>query len=100
MKTTVEMGCKSASISSDREERAETSREAITSRRAIVATVDPVIAKIKGSNPEIAMTAAIASEPTIPPNPCDSDFPYPARISLKLEYIRVDATVEPSQTPP
>jgi hypothetical protein len=44
MKTTVEMGCKSASMSSDREEKAETSREAITSRRAIVATVDPVIA--------------------------------------------------------
>jgi hypothetical protein len=38
------MGCKSASMSSDREEKAETIREAITSRRAIVATVDPDIA--------------------------------------------------------
>ena len=37
----VEMGCKSASISSDREEKAETIREAITSRRAMVATVYP-----------------------------------------------------------
>ena len=66
----------------------------------MVAAVDPVIAKINGSNPEIAITVAIASEPAIPPNPCDSDFPYPARISPKLEYIRVEATVEPSHTPP
>jgi hypothetical protein len=87
-------------MSKDREENAETIREAITRRRAIVPTVDPVIAEIKGSNPEMNITSTIASEPAIPPKPLERDFPYPARISVNFEYIRVEATVAPSQTPP
>ena len=94
------MGCKRASISSDRDEIAETSREAITISRAAVAMGEPAIDPINGRIPETAMTKTSASDPKIPPNPVDIDFPYPARISLNDVYMRVDAIVEPSQTPP
>jgi hypothetical protein len=41
-KRILEMGCKSASMSKDRDERAETIREAMMRRSAIAAAVDPV----------------------------------------------------------
>ncbi len=96
----VEMGCRSASINKDLEEIAEAIREAITRSRAIVAVVESRIANTNGSNPEMIITSAMAREPLTPPKPCDRDFPYPARISRKLEYTRVDATEDPSHTPP
>ena len=52
-------------MSKDREENAETIREAITRSRAIVPTVDPVIAEMNGSNPEMNITSTIANEPAI-----------------------------------
>jgi hypothetical protein len=94
------MGCRRASIRSDRDEKAETSREAITMSRDAVAIAEPASEPINGRIPETAITKTSASEPKIPPNPVDIDFPYPARISLKDEYMRVEAIVEPSQTPP
>jgi hypothetical protein len=94
------MGCSSASIRSDRDEIAETIREAITINRDAVAMGEPAIEPMKGRIPETAITKTSAREPKIPPNPVDIDFPYPARISLNDEYMRVEAIVEPSQTPP
>jgi hypothetical protein len=96
----VEMGCRRLSMMSEREEIEETTREVTTRSKAAVAIVDPKNEKINGSSPEMAITAASASEPKTPPNPVDIDFPYPARISLKDEYIRVEAIFEPSHTPP
>ena len=61
---------------------------------------EPAMAPISGRNPEIKATTDSASEPAIPPNPLASDFPYPARISAKDEYMRVEAIAEPSLTPP
>lgn len=69
------MGCKSASISNDRDERAETMREAMTSSRAMAAVVDPVNDKMNGIRPEIIIKRAITNEPITPPKPCESDFP-------------------------
>jgi hypothetical protein len=94
------MGCSRASIRSDRDEIAEITREAITMSKDAVAMGEPAIEPINGKTPETAITKASAIEPKTPPNPVDIDFPYPARISLNEEYMRVDAIDEPSQTPP
>lgn len=69
------MGCKSASISNDRDERAETIREVMTRSKAMAAVVDPVNEKMNGIRPEIIIKRAITSEPITPPKPCESDFP-------------------------
>ena len=69
------MGCKSASISKDRDESAETIREAMIRINAAIAVVDPVNENMNGSNPETTIIKAITSEPTAPQKPCDSDFP-------------------------
>jgi hypothetical protein len=95
-----EIGWSSASIRSDRDEIAETIREAITMSNDAVAMGEPAIEPINGRIPETAITKTSAKEPKIPPKPVDIDFPYPARISLNDVYIRVDAIAEPSQTPP
>jgi hypothetical protein len=78
----VEMGCRRLSMMSEREEIAETTRDVTTRSNAAVAIGDPKNEAINGRSPEIAIIAASASEPKIPPNPVDIDFPYPARISL------------------
>ena len=85
---------------SERDEIAETSREAITISRDAVAIEEPAVEPINGRIPEIALTRTSASEPMTPPTPVDIDFPDPARISPQDEYMRVEAIVEPSQTPP
>jgi hypothetical protein len=62
-------------MSNDRDERAETIREAMMRSKAIAAVVDPVNANMKGVRPEIIIIRAIANDPPKPPKPCDSDFP-------------------------
>jgi hypothetical protein len=62
-------------MSNDRDERAETIREAMMRSKAIAAVVDPVSEKMNGITPETIIMRAIANEPITPPKPCDSDFP-------------------------
>ena len=75
MKTIVEIGCKSASTINERDESAEIMREAITRMNEVVAIVEPASAPIKGKNPEIKASVAIAAEPATPPKPRARDFP-------------------------
>jgi Ethanolamine utilization protein EutJ (predicted chaperonin) len=63
------MGCKSASISNDRDERAETIREAMASSKAMAAVVEPVNEKMNGISPETIIKRAITDEPITPPKP-------------------------------
>ena len=60
---------------SERDEIAETIREAIIISKDAVAIGDPAIEPINGTIPETAMTKTSAIEPKTPPNPVDIDFP-------------------------
>jgi hypothetical protein len=62
-------------MSNDRDERAETIREAMIRSKAIAAVVDPTNENINGISAETIIMRAIANDPTTPPKPCESDFP-------------------------